>query len=46
MSKAYTVGLEVSGVIKRSDFGVKTYVALTGDNVDLKISVTLVKSPF
>lgn len=45
LSKAYTVGFEVSGVIKRSDFGVKTYVPLIGDDVDLKINAAFVKSP-
>jgi polyisoprenoid-binding protein YceI len=38
MDKKYTVGFEVSGKIKRSDFGVKTYVSLIGDDVDLIIS--------
>jgi polyisoprenoid-binding protein YceI len=38
MSKKYTAGFEVSGKIKRSDFGVKTYVPLVGDDVDLIIS--------
>jgi polyisoprenoid-binding protein YceI len=36
--KKYTVGFEVSGKIKRSDFGMKTYVPLIGDDVDLIIS--------
>jgi len=36
--KKYTVGFEVSGKIKRSDFGVKTYVPLIGDDVDIIIS--------
>jgi polyisoprenoid-binding protein YceI len=38
MNKAYTVGFEVSGKIKRSDFGVSKYVPLVGDEVDLIIS--------
>jgi polyisoprenoid-binding protein YceI len=38
LDKNYTVGFEVSGKIKRSDFGVKTYVPLIGDDVDLIIS--------
>ena len=38
MTKKYTVGFEVSGKIKRSDFGVKTYIPLIGDDVDLIIS--------
>ena len=31
-------GFELSGKIQRSDFGVKTYVPLIGDDVDLIIS--------
>ena len=38
LDKKYTAGFEVSGKIKRSDFGVKTYVPLVGDEVDLIIS--------
>ncbi|HLZ66322.1 MAG TPA: YceI family protein [Aliidongia sp.] len=38
LDKKYTAGFEVSGKIKRSDFGVKTYVPLVGDDVDLLIS--------
>jgi len=38
LDKKYTAGFEVSGQIKRSDFGVKTYVPLIGDDVDLIIS--------
>ena len=38
MNKAYTVGFEVSGHIKRSDFGVAKYVPLVGDDVQLIIS--------
>lgn len=38
MDKKYTVGFEAKGKIKRSDFGVKTYVPLIGDEVDLIIS--------
>ena len=38
MSKAYTAGFEVSGVIKRSDFGVSKYVPVVGDDVTLIIS--------
>ena len=34
----YTAGFEVSGKIKRSDFGVKTYLPLIGDDVSLIIS--------
>ena len=38
LDKKYTAGFEVSGKIKRSDFGVKTAVPLVGDAVDLIIS--------
>jgi len=37
-SKAYTVGFHATTTIKRSDFGVKTYVPLIGDSVAIKIS--------
>jgi len=38
IDKKYTVGFEVNGKIMRSEFGVKTYVPLIGDEVDLRIS--------
>ena len=38
MNKAYTAGFEVSGQIKRSDFGVSKYVPVVGDDVTLIIS--------
>lgn len=38
LDKKYTVGFEVSGAIKRSDFGVNTYVPLIGDDVKIIIS--------
>jgi len=38
LDKKYTVGFEATGKIKRSDFGVKTYVPLIGDSVDLTIN--------
>jgi polyisoprenoid-binding protein YceI len=43
LDRAYTIGFEVSGVIKRSDFGVKTYVPLIGDDVTLIISAAFEK---
>lgn len=43
MSKKYTVGFEVSGKIKRSDFGVTQYVPMVGDDVDLIISAPFEK---
>jgi polyisoprenoid-binding protein YceI len=38
LDKKYTAGFEVSGTIKRSDFGVNTYVPLIGDDVKIIIS--------
>jgi polyisoprenoid-binding protein YceI len=43
MDKHYTVGFEAKGKIKRSDFGVKTYVPLIGDEVDLILSAAFEK---
>jgi polyisoprenoid-binding protein YceI len=43
LDKAYTTGFEVSGDIKRSDFGVTTYVPLVGDDVHLIISAAFEK---
>lgn len=43
LDKGYTVGFEVSGDIKRSDFGVSTYVPLIGDDVHLIISAAFEK---
>ena len=38
LDKHYTVGFEATGAIQRSDFGVKTYVPLVGDDVQLTIA--------
>jgi polyisoprenoid-binding protein YceI len=43
MSKAVTIGFEVKGKLKRSDFGVTKYVPLVGDDVDLIISAPFEK---
>jgi polyisoprenoid-binding protein YceI len=43
MSKAYTVGFDATGSLKRSDFGVTKYVPLVGDKVDLFISAPFEK---
>jgi polyisoprenoid-binding protein YceI len=45
MTKAYTIGFEVSGHIKRSDFGVSQYVPLIGDDVELIISAPFERKP-
>lgn len=44
MNQRYTIGFEVSGEIKRSDFGVAKYVPMVGDNVDLIISAAFEKT--
>ena len=38
LDKKYTVGFEAVGTIKRSQFGVKTYVPMVGDDVRLTIA--------
>jgi len=40
IDKKYTAGFEVSGDLKRSDYGVKTYVPMIGDDVKLMISAS------
>ena len=37
LSKAYTVGFDAKGTVKRSDFGVTKYVPLIGDEVELSL---------
>jgi len=37
LSKAYTVGFEATGTIKRGDFGIKAYLPAVGDEVTLRI---------
>lgn len=39
----YTVGFELSGRIRRSDFGMKSDLSLVGDGVDLVISASFQK---
>ncbi len=43
MSKTFTIGFEVKGKLKRSEFGVTTYVPLIGDEVELIISAPFEK---
>ncbi|TXN00171.1 polyisoprenoid-binding protein [Methylobacterium sp. WL64] len=38
LSKKLTVGFEATGTLKRSEFGVKTYVPLIGDDLHLTIA--------
>ena len=45
VSHAYTAGFEVSGVIRRSQFGVTKYVPLIGDDTRLIISAAFEKAP-
>lgn len=44
LTKAYTVGFDATGKIKRSDFGVAKYVPLLGDEVDLILSAPFVRT--
>ncbi len=43
LSKAYTVGFEATGTVKRSDFGITTDVPLVGDDVTLIISAAFIR---
>ncbi|MBB5046448.1 polyisoprenoid-binding protein YceI [Rhodopseudomonas rhenobacensis] len=43
LNKKVTVGFDLTGSLKRSDFGVKTYVPLIGDEVDITISAAFEK---
>jgi polyisoprenoid-binding protein YceI len=45
LDKAYTAGFEVSGTVKRSDFGVTKYVPMVGDDVHLIISAAFERQP-
>lgn len=44
LSKAYTVGFNATTVINRSDFGVKTYVPMVGDETTIRISAAFEKA--
>lgn len=43
LSKAYTAGFNATTTIRRTDFGVKTYVPLIGDEVAIRISAAFEK---
>ena len=45
LDKSFNVGFEAVGTIKRSDFGIKQYVPLVGDDVALKIAGAFVLQP-
>lgn len=38
LDKAYTVGFEATGTIQRSQYGIKTYLPMIGDDVTLSIA--------
>jgi polyisoprenoid-binding protein YceI len=42
LDKSFTVGFEATGVIERSDFGIKQYLPLLGDDVTLHIDAAFV----
>lgn len=44
LDKKYTAGFEAKGTIRRSDFGVKTYIPLIGNDVTLIISAAFEQS--
>lgn len=44
LDKHYTIGFNATTELKRSDFGVKTYVPLIGDEVSLRISAAFEKA--
>jgi polyisoprenoid-binding protein YceI len=44
LNKKYTAGFEATGKFKRSDFGVKTYLPMIGDDVTLTISAPFEKN--
>lgn len=44
MSKKATIGFNAAGSLKRSDFGVKTYLPMIGDETTLRISAPFEKA--
>lgn len=44
LDKTNTIGFAATGVIKRSEFGIKTYVPLVGDDVQLSIAGAFIHS--
>lgn len=44
LDKGYTVGFNATTSLKRSDYGVKTYIPLIGDEVTLRISAAFEKA--
>jgi polyisoprenoid-binding protein YceI len=44
LSKGYTVGFDATTTLKRSDFGVKTYLPMIGDETSIRISAAFEKA--
>jgi polyisoprenoid-binding protein YceI len=44
LDKAYTVGFDATAKFKRSDFGVKTYLPMIGDETSVRISAAFEKA--
>lgn len=44
LDKAYTVGFNATATLRRSDFGVKTYIPMIGDETTLRISAAFEKA--
>lgn len=44
LSKKYTVGFNAAATLNRSDYGVKTYVPMVGDETTLRISAAFEKA--
>jgi len=44
LDKAYTVGFDATAKLKRSDFGVKTYLPMIGDDTSIRISAAFEKA--
>ena len=45
INKAYTVGFDATTTLQRTDFGVKNYVPLIGDEITIRISAAFEKKP-
>ena len=45
LDKAFTAGFEATGTIKRSEFGMTTYLPLLGDEVRLTIAGAFERQP-
>lgn len=45
MDKSYTAGFDATGSLRRSDFNVKMYLPMIGDQVTIRISAPFTKKP-